>query len=208
MPDVKMFRAIYGCAKEFGLDNELIHQIVEAQFGVDSLKKLTDQQCRKLLDGIRTDYGKQRQHAGHSGWKGTVRGEAMGTEGGRNERPSKAAHLVNARELAMLAEAAAIRGWSRETLDTFIQRQLRRRPMRTMRDFNKVFWALKAMNRRERYSQAQYDQLTAAAAARGIGPADLQQIAVETLPGGMVTIDDLCHVLAAVNRNARTQTAA
>lgn len=199
MPDAKMFRAIYGCAKEFGLDNELIHQMAETQFGKSSLKLLTDQECRKILDGIRADYGKQRQNAGRSGWRGSSRGQAMGTAGAKSKEPVRTTYLVNARELAMLSDAAAIRGWSRETLNTFIQRQLRHRPLRTMRDFNKVFWALKAMNRRDRYSQAQYDQLVSAAAARGISSSELAILILKTLPGGLVTVDDLCRMLAAIN---------
>ena len=48
----------------------------------------------------------------------------------------------------MLRDAAALREWDQATLTNFISRQLSKPVMVTLADFNKVFWALKAMNRR------------------------------------------------------------
>ena len=43
----------------------------------------------------------------------------------------------------------ALRNWDEATLTAFIDRQLGKPVVVTLADFNKVFWALKSMNRRE-----------------------------------------------------------
>lgn len=144
MPEHRWYRAIYGVCRQEGIDNDLLHLIVEQRFGKTSLKLLTEHECRELLDGLRQRWGGR----GVSGLKGTARGRATAMEGRRDER-GQVEHLVNARELALLREAAALRGWSQETLDAFCRRQNGGRALRTIGDLNRVLWALKAMNRRD-----------------------------------------------------------
>lgn len=154
MPEHRWYRAIYGICRQEGIDNDLLHLIVEQRFGKTSLKLLTDGECRQLVDGLR---GRMKER-GVSGLKGTTRGHATATEGRRDAR-GQVEHLINARELALLKEAAALRGWSQETLESFIRRQNRGRPLRTIGDLNRVLWALKAMNRRDgRYGNGQPKQ--------------------------------------------------
>jgi hypothetical protein len=146
VPDAKFFRAIYGCCKQHGVDNELLHDIVAVRFGKTSLKDLTNQECHLLLDGIR---GKQEQRGGGvSGYKRTERGAAM-AQAGRNGWKGQTEWFVNDREMRMLREAALLRGWSQDTLDAFVARQLKGAPLRTIGQFNKVFGPLKAMNKRD-----------------------------------------------------------
>ena len=146
MPDAKLFRSIYGCCKEMGVDNERLHDIVSMRFGKTSLKDLTNQECYLLMDGIR---GKQAQRGGGvSGYRYTERGEAM-AQAGRKGVKQKTEFFVKERELRMLHDAAMLRGWNQETLDAFIARQLKGEPLRTVGQLNKVLWPIKAMNKRD-----------------------------------------------------------
>ena len=139
MPDPKYFRAIYGCARELGLSNDDVHDAAFALCAKTSLKELTDAECRRLIDGMRG--GKRRVSP--------ERLQAMGTAGKKGEdRQSGTEFLVNSREMGMLRKCATLRGWSIETLDGFIKRQVKG-PVRTVRDLNRVLWAVKAMNRRD-----------------------------------------------------------
>jgi len=144
MPDVKMLRAIFGFAKQAGVDNEQLHDIVALQFDKTSLKELTAKECRTLIDGLR---GKP-QGGGASGHKGTQRGYVM-SQAGRRRSGTKVDYFVKDREMRMLREAALLRGWSDETLDAFIAKQLKGEPLRMMSQLNKVLWPLKSMNRRD-----------------------------------------------------------
>lgn len=141
MPSPKMFRAIYGCAKECGVSNDQLHDIVNMRFGKTSLKQLTLRECFQLMDGIR---GVVRPEGSFS----AGRRQAM-NQHGRKGHEDATEYLVRPRELQMLHEAAALRGWTVETLTAFCQRQVGRPAPATMKDFNKIFWALKAMNRRD-----------------------------------------------------------
>lgn len=146
MPDAKYFRVIYGCCKQHGIDNELLHDIVAMRFQKTSLKDLTDAECLLLLDGIR---GKtEKRGGGVSGYRYTERGVAM-AEAGRKGVKQKTEFFVRDRELRMLREAALLRGWNQETLDAFIARQLKGAPLRTVGQLNKVLWPIKAMNKRD-----------------------------------------------------------
>jgi hypothetical protein len=148
MPEPKLLRAMFGAAREHGLTKQDLNDAALVGFQKTSLRELTDAEARTILDGIR---GKRRAAGGgSSGYRHTERGYAMGVAGRKRNDGSLGEYLVAARELEMLREAAALRGWSRETLDQFIRRQLRGRAIRTMREFNKVYWAVKAMNRRDR----------------------------------------------------------
>lgn len=74
---------------------------------------------------------------------------AMGTAGRKDSDGAVGTEfLVNSAEMEMLRKAATLRGWSAQTLDAFIARQLKG-PVRTVRDLNRVLWAVKAMNRRD-----------------------------------------------------------
>jgi hypothetical protein len=132
--------AIFAAARERGVTHEELHDTIWMAFKQKSLKDLTPKQSMELLDGLR---GRKSQFS-------YSRRQAMNAHGRRDyDHRGDAEYLVNARELRMMLEAAELRGWHEETLNAFIERQLGRNSIRTMVEFNKVFWALKAMNRRD-----------------------------------------------------------
>lgn len=146
MPDAKMLRTIFGYAKQAGVDNEGLHDIIAVRFDKTSLKELTEGEVKLLIAGLR---GKPWAHGGgSSGYKHTDRGDAMAKAGRRRDEGGPD-YFISDRERQMLKEAAYVRGWTEETLDQFVARQLKGKPMRMISQFNKVFWALKAMNRRD-----------------------------------------------------------
>jgi len=81
----------------------------------------------------------------------------MASHGRKDHRrqAGEAEYLVNPTELNLLHRAASLRNWSDATLAAFVERQLGRQTIRTMAEFNKVFWALKAMNRRDGLAEAE-----------------------------------------------------
>ncbi len=129
----KYIKAIYAAARETGCDNEALHDAIFAGWQKKSVKELTTQEAWKLLDGMR-------------GGKAAVRRKASSTHG-RKAQPVGTHFLVTARERKMLQQAAELRGWNLETLAAFTTRQLKSSEIRTLADFNKVFWPLKRMNR-------------------------------------------------------------
>ncbi len=128
-------RTIFGAAREHHVSNEMLHDLIGIQFGKTSLKDLTKIESLRLLDGIRGNQAKGRNDAQ--------------AKHGRKHHRAKLQHLVKAREIQMLKEAAALRGWDDDTLARFVQRQIGSTHIDTLSDFNKVFWPLKSMNRRD-----------------------------------------------------------
>jgi UTP:GlnB (protein PII) uridylyltransferase len=145
----KYLPAIFAAAREKGVTHEQLHETIWVSWQKKSLKDLTAEQAGLLIDGLR---GKsQGAHRYRSNGPFTPRRrEAMQAHGRKDyDRSGDAVYMVNARELAMLREAAEVRGWSEETLRQFTKRQIGHETPRTMAELNKVFWPLKAMNRRD-----------------------------------------------------------
>ena len=139
MPDPKYIRAIWACAREKGLSSEDVHDAACMLTQKTSLREMTDAECRELLDGFRG--GKRRM--------APQRVRAMGIAGRKDaDRETGTEWLVNSAEMSMLRKTAMLRGWSEDTLQAFITRQLKG-PVRNIRDLNRVLWAVKAMNRRD-----------------------------------------------------------
>jgi hypothetical protein len=137
--DTPLMRAIHAAARENKCSNEELHEAIEAGFKLKSLKELTKRQAYALLDGLR---GKPRA-------TNQPRRDAQAFHGRRGyDASADAIYPVTDREQQLLREAANLRGWNDATLTGFIDRQLGKPVMVTLADFNKVFWALKAMNRR------------------------------------------------------------
>lgn len=143
MPSTKYLRALHARGRERGLDHEGLRDIAQQRFSADSLSKLSDEQVRKMLTGLGPTSRTSR----------AARAERRNAQGNHGRRDYDASgdtvQLVSGRERQMLAEAAALRGWSDESLEKFCLRQIKRVAPRTMVEFNKVFWALKSMNRRD-----------------------------------------------------------
>ncbi len=142
--DTPLLRAIFACARENGCDNEGLHEAIEAGFGKQSLRDLTHAEAYALLDGLRG--GKPSAHYKPNLW----RRQAQGKHGRRDyDATSDAIYPVREPERQLLRDAAAVRNWDDVQLGRFIQRQIGKPTVTTMAEFNKVFWPLKSMNRRE-----------------------------------------------------------
>jgi hypothetical protein len=147
MPDNKYLRAIYACAREHSVSNEELHEAILNGLGKQSMKDLTNAEASRLLDGLR---GKRQSAAGGaSGHRNSDRGHAMAAAGRKTEGDYGANYLVNHSDRDVLTQAAKLRGWDEQQLQRFIARQLKGKPLRTLRDLNKVLWAVKSMNRRD-----------------------------------------------------------
>lgn len=143
----KFFRGLHAEAAKRGLDHAALHELVSKRYGVDSLRKLSDAQLR---DWYREFTGRGFKHAGVPG---AARRHAAGKAGRRGTPDTRnltpAIELVDTEDLVMMRDFARMQlGWSAETLDKFIRRQIGRDAIRTMAEFNKVLWGLKAMKRR------------------------------------------------------------
>ena len=156
MINARLLKAIWAVAREKKIDSEGVHEAIQAGLGKTSLKELTTPEALRLLDGMR---GKRREAP--TAW----RGQAQAYAGRRKEAVDEPAVMVNDAELRMLWQAAHARGWSGETLDKFCVKLIGNETPRTMKQFNKVFWAIKAMTRREAAAGAKA-RLTAAETAR------------------------------------------
>jgi len=142
--DIPLLRAIHACARENDCDNEGLHDAIEAGFGKTSLKDLTRGEAYALLDGLRG--GRPSEHYTPN----RERRHAQGKHGRRDyDAAADPIYQVTDRERQMLLDAAALRNWSEEQLVGFIRRQVGKPAVTTMDEFNKVFWPLKKMNRRE-----------------------------------------------------------
>ncbi len=141
--------AIFAAAREKGVTHEQLHETIWVSWQKRSLKDLTAEEAGLLIDGLRGKKGSAYRYRSNGPFTPRRR-EAMSAHGRKDyDRSGDPVYLVNEREIKMLREAAALRGWSDETLRKFSSRQIGREVPRTMSEFNKLFWALKAMNRRD-----------------------------------------------------------
>jgi hypothetical protein len=144
MPKPNLIRAIYARAREHGVSREEIHDAIRAGWQKASVKDLTDPEAFQLLDGL------AGRRAGTVSGCSPSRRQAMANHGRRDyDRSKDPSFLVKEREMQMLREAAALRNWDDATLDRFIERQIGKTEIRTMAEFNRVFWPIKTMNRRQ-----------------------------------------------------------
>jgi hypothetical protein len=143
MLNAKLLRTIWAVARERHISGEEVHEAIQAGFSKQSLRELTSAEACQLLDGMR---GKRRE-AGS--W---ARGQAQAYAGRKKAPVNDPEYLVNETELALLAKTAGELGMSSDRLAEFCTRQIKVAAPRVMREFNKVFWALKAMQRRRAHA--------------------------------------------------------
>jgi hypothetical protein len=144
--DTPLLRAIHACAREHKVDRDGLHEAIEAGFKKKSLKELTRAEAFRLLDGLRGNKpGKYVPRL-----ENPHRRRAQNAHGRKDyDASADAIYPAAAPEHQLLRDAATLRKWDDATLTAFIQRQLGKPVVVTLADFNKVFWALKSMNRRE-----------------------------------------------------------
>ena len=124
--------AIFSRSRKLDIDNELLHEMIFKNFGVDSIKKLTAKQEYSFLDLLNrlSDNG-----------EGAQRRHARAYHGRKNyDKSGDVAHMIGPSDLKRLRKAAALRGWSEKTLQEFSRRQCKQLTPRTMAEFNKVWW--------------------------------------------------------------------
>jgi hypothetical protein len=146
-----MMRGLHAEGAKRGLSHDGLHELVAKRYGVDSLAQLSETQLREWY---REFTGKGFRHAGVGG---AARRRAAGTAGRRqagqpvngSTDQRNVVELVSGDDLAMLADLAQQIGWSVSGLYTFVERQIGRSKIRTMAEFNKVLWAVKAIARRK-----------------------------------------------------------
>jgi len=139
----KHLRTIYGAAREHGISNDELHDVI-AEWGHISLKELSQSEYYKLLDGIRG----RREASGSMAFSEEAKW-AMGNHG-RKDVAIAVEVLATARDVQLIRECAALRGWDEGTLLRFIERQIKKPRITTKAEMNKVLWGLKSMNRRDR----------------------------------------------------------
>ena len=139
----KYIRAIYASANATKCCNEELHDAIMAGFGKKSVKDLTPREARQLLDGLnkKTPWDLNPDYQ---------RRQAMANHGRKDyDRRGDAEYLVSKDEMGMLRYEASLRGWQPEALSKFIHRQIGKTEVRTLAEYNKVYWPLKGMNRRD-----------------------------------------------------------
>lgn len=137
----KLIVAIWACAREHGISKDEVHDAIHAGFQKTSVKHLVEWEALRLLDGMR---GKRSE--GHGPYERRL---AMRNHGRRDVAAGGTDYLVNETELGILRGIAKVRGMTDEGLRTFCQRQLGLDQPRTMKEYNRVLWAIKAMIRRD-----------------------------------------------------------
>lgn len=50
--DYQILKKLYAVSKEYGIDNDLLHDMVFSEFNIDSLKKLSDSQGLAVIERI------------------------------------------------------------------------------------------------------------------------------------------------------------
>lgn len=50
--DYQLLKKLYAVSKEYGIDNDLLHDMVFSEFGSDSLKRLSDSQGLAIIERI------------------------------------------------------------------------------------------------------------------------------------------------------------
>ena len=131
-------RAIFGLAKERGLDEAELRAIVvevtnrAVPVGKTGVGRLNFTQADAVIVRLGGKPFASRRTVQH-------RRKNAGVQ-----------QLVGPNQLRYIAQLASFRNWSPEALQDFCRRQCGHFPLRTTQDANKVIEALKAMNRRDR----------------------------------------------------------
>lgn len=131
---------VLGALHSEGAKRGLSHEDLRERAGCESLSKLSVEELCAQFESLTG----RRFRAKHGGARGRARRQAAGTAG-RKGAAEKVAVMVTGDDLQMLGDAAYGMGWDREQLARFIRRQTGADQIRTMAQFNKVWWAVKRM---------------------------------------------------------------
>lgn len=142
MPSASRIRAIWACAREHGITREEVHDAIFAGWRANSVKDLADWQADALIRGMRGGKDK-RKHIPSD------RRSAMQAHGRKDDRDLDTEYLITEEERKLLWQAAFLRNMTGDTLRKFCRKMIGKDEPATVREYNKVFWAFKAMQRRD-----------------------------------------------------------
>jgi len=132
-----------------GLGNEdsreLRHAYVQAvtEGRASETRQLSQADARRVIDQLLSDQRASRRIGDHQ------TAHAAGTHG-RRDASQDLEVMIGPPQIALLQDLRRALGWDQLRLNGFIERQLGvGRQMKTMRQFNKVVWGMKAQLRRE-----------------------------------------------------------
>jgi hypothetical protein len=128
-------RAIFGSAKESGIADEALRDVVaDVTKRTRSIKELTFAEAERVITRLKGD-----AHTPNT---------ARRTQQHRR-RKAGVKQMVQQSQLELIAELASQRNWTAETITNFCQKMIKRPRPLTTNDANKMIEALKAMNKRE-----------------------------------------------------------
>ena len=139
----RLLRGFHGEGKRRGLDHDGMRDVAADRFGVSSMAALKLEQMQAWYrDWTGRAFRPKRRRIVDA-----ARRKAAG-KAGRTGAEDKVVHLASGEDLDLLGEYAARLGWGKQTLGSFIRRQLQgRETIRTVGDLNKVLWPMKRMAR-------------------------------------------------------------
>ena len=144
-PKTKVMGALHAEALKRRLSHQDLSDMADRRYGVASMAALDDGQLR----GLFLDLTGRLFHPKHPGMHDRQRRQAAGTAGRKDGNP-KLVEMAATADVEMVYQLGYSLGWTRQTIQTFIRRQLGgREQLRTMADVNKVLWGLKAIARRK-----------------------------------------------------------
>lgn len=128
-------RHIFGLAKECGLDEELLHDVVETVTKQRSIRALTSRQADLVIAHLQSKVSRDTPRR-------TIQYR-------RQKAGSKQIATAAPSHLELMRSLAHTRNMSDEGLEQLSKRIIKHYPPRTTIETNKVVEALKAMNRRD-----------------------------------------------------------
>ena len=131
----KQRAAIFGLAKTRGLNDEMLHSLVEAEVEKTSIKELSFAEANKVIVAL--------------GGKAFLRGQSPRRTRQHHHKESGVTQIVTEEQLTLINKLALKRNWTATSLDNFCRRMLKRPRPKTTIEANKIIEALKAMNSRD-----------------------------------------------------------
>lgn len=132
---VNQVRAIFGLAKERGLNSETLHMLIEAETGKESIKDLTFSEANKAIQAM-------------GGRTFEAQRAPRRTEQYRRQRTGSK-QIATKEQFTLIGRLASQRNWTPESMVSFCQRTIRTDRPKTTKQANVIIEALKAMNTRD-----------------------------------------------------------
>ena len=132
---VAQLRAIFGLAKQRGLNSDTLHMLVEAETGKASIKELNFTDANKVIRGLG---GREFKRAETPRRTTQYRRQRTGAE-----------QIATKEQFTLIGRLASQRDWTPESMIKFCQRTIRTDRPKTTKQANVIIEALKSMNARD-----------------------------------------------------------